>query len=262
MWSVSVLAGSSGAMPGSDLRRRSRNGPIRSANCRALVGSSPDSMGPAHTLRKALRLPSRPGIAQSRIDHSSVRSFSTGVPVSATRARLGIGAQGAGRGGPGVLDVLRLVGDDQVPRHLGEERGVVAHRAVGGEHEAVGHAVEVAGAAVVAAYGDSRGEATDLGLPVAEQRRRADHERRARHPLSGAVQVQRDEGDRLAEPHVVGQAGAEAHRGQLGQPAQARGAGSRGARPAARPVRRRARRSRRRGAGRGPSSRLAPTTAS
>ena len=47
-------------------------------------------MGAAHTLRKALRLPSRPGIAQSRIAHSSVRLFSTGVPVSATRAALGM----------------------------------------------------------------------------------------------------------------------------------------------------------------------------
>jgi hypothetical protein len=63
---------------------------MRSANCRAFVGSSPDSIGPAHTLRKALRLPSRPGTAQSRIDQSSVRSFSTGVPVSATRAVLGM----------------------------------------------------------------------------------------------------------------------------------------------------------------------------
>ena len=35
-----------------------------------------------------MRLPSSPGIAQSRIAHSSVRSFSTGVPVSATRAWL------------------------------------------------------------------------------------------------------------------------------------------------------------------------------
>ncbi len=77
-------------MPGSDLRRRSRNGPIRSANCLAFVGSRPDSIGAPHTRRNACRLPSNPGIAQSRIDHSSVRSFSTGVPVRATRARLGI----------------------------------------------------------------------------------------------------------------------------------------------------------------------------
>ena len=108
---------------GSDLRRRSRNGPIRSANCRALVGScTPDSMGAAQTLRKALRLPSRPGIAQSRIAQSSVRLFSTGVPVRATRAGAGDRAQGAGRGGAGVLHVLRLVGDDQAPRDLAQPR--------------------------------------------------------------------------------------------------------------------------------------------
>ena len=86
-WSVSVLAGSSGAMPGSDLRRRSRNGSTSWANRRATAGSTPLSIGAAQTLRKALREPSSPGVAQSRIAQSSVRLFSTGVPVSATRHR-------------------------------------------------------------------------------------------------------------------------------------------------------------------------------
>ena len=77
-------------MPGSDLRRRSRNGPIRSANCRVLVSCTPASIGEAQTRRNACRLPSSPGITQSRIAHSSVRLFSIGVPVSATRTGLGI----------------------------------------------------------------------------------------------------------------------------------------------------------------------------
>ena len=74
-------------MPGSDLRRRSRNGSTSCANWRALAGSSPDSIGAAQTLRNASSEPSRPGVVQSRIAQSSVRWFSTGVPVSATRAR-------------------------------------------------------------------------------------------------------------------------------------------------------------------------------
>ncbi len=76
-------------MPGSDLRRRSRNGPIRSANWRVLVSCTPASIGLAHTRRNAWRLPSSPGITQSSTDHSSVRLFSIGVPVSATRTSLG-----------------------------------------------------------------------------------------------------------------------------------------------------------------------------
>ncbi len=42
-WSVSVFGGSSGAIPGSDLRRRSRNGLTSRASRRAAAGSSPDS---------------------------------------------------------------------------------------------------------------------------------------------------------------------------------------------------------------------------
>jgi len=69
---------------------------------------------------------------------------------------------------------------------------------------------------------DARGEPPDLGFPVAEQRRRADHQRRPRRELSvTTVQVQRDQGDRLAESHVVCEAGAEPGAGQLGQPGHA-----------------------------------------
>jgi hypothetical protein len=48
---------------------------MRSANWRAFAGSTPDSIGAAHALRNAFRLPSSPGVAQSRIAHSSVRLF-------------------------------------------------------------------------------------------------------------------------------------------------------------------------------------------
>ena len=70
--------------------RRSRNGPIRSANCRVFASCTPASIGEAQTRRNACRLPSSPGITQSRIAQSSVRLFSIGVPVRATRTVLGI----------------------------------------------------------------------------------------------------------------------------------------------------------------------------
>ena len=239
-------------MPGSDLRRRSRNGPIRSANCRALVGSRPDSIGAPHTRRNACRLPSSPGIAQSRIDQSSVRSFSTGVPVSATRARLGIGPQVAGRRRAGVLDVLRLVGDDQVPRHRGQGGVVAPHGAVRRQHEPA-----VAAASTELARpspwkrrtGRPGANRADLGLPVAEQAGRADDERRPARapcssrwrwsairvivlprPMSSARQAPRPSAGEVGEPGqavalVVAQLGPERRR----RPAAARGSARRAA---------------------------------
>src|SRR5690606_1937977 len=59
-------------------------------------------------------------------------------------------AQGAGGGRGGVLDVLGLVGDDQVPRVRGQPGGVQAHGGVRGEHEPF--AGQVAGGAVEAAH--------------------------------------------------------------------------------------------------------------
>ncbi|CAM5370223.1 hypothetical protein STANM309S_02910 [Streptomyces tanashiensis] len=85
--SVSVFGGSSGAMPGSDLRLRSRKGRTSAASRSAAPGSRPPSTAAANRVRNAPRPPSSPGVVQSRIAHSSERLFSTGVPDSATRAR-------------------------------------------------------------------------------------------------------------------------------------------------------------------------------
>ncbi|CAM5432029.1 hypothetical protein SRIMM317S_05615 [Streptomyces rimosus subsp. rimosus] len=52
-------------------------------------GPSPPSTAMAYCLRKRPSGPSRPGVVQSRTAHSSDRLFSTGVPVSATRAPAG-----------------------------------------------------------------------------------------------------------------------------------------------------------------------------
>ena len=119
-----------------------------------------------------------------------------------------------------VLRVLRLVGDHQAPADLGEPGRVPQHHAVGDQDDLVdGQILQVPAAAVVAADRDVGGEPAHLALPGAEQRRRADHERRSRFGLP-PVQVQRDHLDRLAQPHVVGEAAAEpgiAHRRQPGQ---------------------------------------------
>ena len=130
--------------------------------------------------------------------------------------------QVAGRRRAGVLDVLRLVGDDQVPRDLGESGVVAAHRAVRRQHEPAVDAPELALRAVEPADGQPRCEPVDLGLPVAEQAGRADHESRraAGDAVLEPMEVERDQGDGLAEPHVVGEAGAEPEPGEVGEPGQ------------------------------------------
>ena len=135
--------------------------------------------------------------------------------------------QGAGRGRPCVLDVLSLVGDDQAPGDRGQGARIAPDRAVGGEDEAgVGGGVgrgevgERASAAVEAADLDTRGEAADLCLPVSEQGGWTDHQGRA-GAGSGAMEMEGDQGDRLAQPHVVGQAGTEAERGDPLEPREA-----------------------------------------
>ena len=214
-------------MPGSDLRRRSRNGPIRPANCRALVGSRPDSIGPAQTLRNAWRLPSSPGVAQSRIAQSSVRLFSTGVPVSATRAADGTVRRARAVAERAFLTCCASSATTSPHGTAASAPGVAPDGAVGGEDEAgvgggVGgrEVVERALAAVEAAYGDAGGEAPDLGLPVAEEGGRADHQGRP-GTGGGAVEVEGDQGDRLAQPHVVGQAGTEPEGGDALEPGEA-----------------------------------------
>ncbi len=216
-------------MPGSDLRRRSRNGPIRSANWRALVGSRP-------------RLDrGRPHLAEGVAAAEQAR----GGPVE-DRPQLGevVLDRGPGQGDPGGGGMVRSA-------RAVEERafltcwassattrsqaiapsavGVAAHGAVGGQHEAGVGAARGTGRVEVARpppwkrrTRDPGGEAADLGLPVAEQAGRADDQGRARRRRGSVpVQVQRDEGDGLAQSHVVGQAAAEAEAGQRGQPGQA-----------------------------------------
>jgi hypothetical protein len=73
---------------------------------------------------------------------------------------------------------------------------------------------------VVAADRDFWGEPAHLALPGAEQGRRAHHERGSAFDVP-PVQVQCDDLDRLAQPHVVGEAAAQPGIAYPGQPGQA-----------------------------------------
>lgn len=114
--------------------------------------------------------------------------------------------------------MLGLVRHEHAPRRPGEPGRVQAHRAVRGEHElSVGQVVEAAPCTVEAPHGGAGREPLDLPLPVAHQRGRADHQGGPGGLGVGLpVQVQGDQRDRLAEPHVVGEAAAEAQGGHAG----------------------------------------------
>ncbi len=103
----------------------------------------------------------------------------------------------------------RVGGDDDVEVG-GHRHEPVAHRAI---------------RAVLHMHAKAGGEAADLPSPVAHHAGGHDQQRgagRGAEPLP-LVLEQRDELDRLAQTHVVGEAGAEAHAIEEGQPAQARG---------------------------------------
>ncbi len=96
--------------------------------------------------------------------------------------------------------------------------------AVRGEHDLTRRqVVEVPATSVETAHRHGRGEAAQLPLPVPEERGRADDEGRPGVVPSRSQQVECDDLDRLAEAHVVSEAGAEAELGHLvepGHPAQ------------------------------------------
>ena len=80
----SILSGRSGRRRRSALVRRRMNGCV-SRRSRAAASASPlRSIGVPNRDRNFCSPPSRPGLTASRIAHSSLRRFSTGVPVSAS----------------------------------------------------------------------------------------------------------------------------------------------------------------------------------
>ena len=86
---ISCLSGRSEMIALSVFRRRRTNGWVTRCSPRAASSSPYRSTGIAYCSRKAFAGPSRPGLVNSMIDHSSDSRFSTGVPVSATRDAAG-----------------------------------------------------------------------------------------------------------------------------------------------------------------------------
>ncbi len=150
--------------------------------------------------------------------------------------------------GGAVLDLLCLVEDQPAPGHRGQQLLVAGGQAVGRQHQV--HRPGVAGEGlpgepvgpVVDVDGELRGEAGGLPLPVADEGHRADHQGRRQRgdglpPLrrgrggglpgrlpggpDALVDQQGQELGRLAQAHVVGQAGPEAEVAEEGQPAEA-----------------------------------------
>ena len=226
---ISILSGRSAMIVRSVFSRRSTNGAVMRRSCAAASSSPSRSIGMAKRSRKDFSEPSRPGLRNCMIDHSSARRFSTGVPVMAIRRSAGMARTLWVVRAAAVLDLLRLVEDQAPPGDGGEELLVARGQAVGRQHQVrlLGlpgerPAVEPIGP-VVHVHRQVRGEARRLALPVADERHRADDEGRAggtggTGPL---VDQQGEELRRLPEPHVVGQAGPEAEVAEEGQPPEA-----------------------------------------
>ena len=218
-WSVSVLGGSSGTMPGSDFLRRRRKGRTRRASRSTASSSSPFSTARACRARKDFSGPSRPGVVQSSSAHSSERLFSTGVPVSATRAGVGIVRSAFAVAEYGFLTCCASSATT-MPQVRARPASAAVDRIV---------------PYVVRTKPPSRSSRLRsgpwkrrTGTPGAKRvisrcqlpsREAGQTTRVGSRP--GPLQVQGDDGDRLAEAHVVGQAAAEAEGGHEVQPGQA-----------------------------------------
>jgi hypothetical protein len=82
---ISCLSGRSEMIDLSVFSRRSTNGWVIRRSCRVASSDPCRSIGTAYRSRNSFWPPSRPGLANCMIDHSSDSWFSTGVPVSAIR---------------------------------------------------------------------------------------------------------------------------------------------------------------------------------
>ena len=120
-----------------------------------------------------------------------------------------------------VFNRLGLVQDHGLPGYPGEQGGLLVEQAVAGHHQVERTQIGQLGLPVGAAEGhqpQGGGEAAGLGEPVGAHRGGRHHQGR---PLVGAVENHGQGLDRLAQPHVVGQAGAETEMGEPRQPLEA-----------------------------------------
>jgi hypothetical protein len=146
------------------------------------------------------------------------------VPLSAIRCW----ACGLCASGVGVLDRLRFVENHVIEVDAGERHSIATQRSVGNEHQVVLlDLVHPAGPIRTREVEDLqlRREARRFLLPVEQHGPRHNHKRRL--PLSPLVLArlsprvqQREHDDRLAEPHVVGEAAAESELAKKRQPAE------------------------------------------
>ena len=175
--------------------------------------------------------PNSPGLTKSKMDHKSPSRFSTGVPVSASRApafsfltaRVCLRIR--------ILDGLRFVqhrqtpGDFRNPRHAKQ-------RAVAGDDQI--HILKAFLCESLKLRRRQRGRMRDQRLqsrreafhfrrPVRQQRSRCDQQARLRFRAGLALenQQQRKHLNGLAESHVVGQACTQAEFGQEIKPPHA-----------------------------------------
>ena len=161
-------------------------------------------------------------MVQSSSAHRSERRFSTGVPVRANRARAGMARRARAVCDDGFLTAWASSATTRSQPTSARRLGVAADDAVGGDDQlVVGEVVEGAVGAVVAPHRYLGGEALGLALPVAQQRGRADHQRRPSPLAVVAQQVEGEDLDGLAQAHVVGEDAAQTEGGHLGQPRQA-----------------------------------------
>src|ERR1019366_565162 len=129
--------------------------------------------------------------------------------------------RGARLRGRRVLDVLRLVEREVLPRDARQKSAVPMHEGVRRDEqvhlgeEPLERLSARASRTVMHDHAKLRGEALGLPDPVLGDGRRADEEGRA-DTLSGVARGEKrgEKLDRLAETHVVGETGAEAAREQ------------------------------------------------
>ena len=155
------------------------------------------------------------------IDHSSLRRFSTGVPVRAMCCSAGRLRNALAVRVSGFFTACASSSTTAAHRTVLQRVDVACGDVVGGDDQVVlGDDVGKRGritATRAVMHGDSqhRRESRRLGLPVAHDRQRADHQVRARQ--CGEVG---ERGGCLAEAHVVGQAAAETELVEELQPAE------------------------------------------
>ena len=170
---------------------------------------------------------------KSKIDQRSPSRFSIGVPVSAMRASARSCLTARVCLAAGILDGLRLVEHRPAATASAASQGDAGQKAVARDDE-IGVArgrprrpLFSFSAGMRRGMDDerlqARREARDLRRPVGEQRGRRHQQRRLAlaRPLLLQHQQQRQDLDGLAEPHVVGEAGAEPEPGEQMEPLHA-----------------------------------------